>query len=337
VTTSPKRVRNPLERSDGAGLSNILLLGGTGFVGRAVCDKLVERSGGSGGPITVPSRQPQRAKAIQLLPTVQLDKADIHDEATLSRLVAGRDAVINLVATLHGSEAELQQVNVELPRKLARACLAAGVRRVVHVSALGAADGAPSRYQRTKAQGEAALRDVGLALTVLRPSVIFGAEDHLLNLFARLQALFPVMPLACADARFQPVWVNDVAQAIVSSLDRHDSIGQTYECAGRHVYTLADLVRLAGRWSGHERPVIALPAALGRVQATLMEWLPGEPLMSRDNIDSMQVPNVASGTQPGLEALGIVPAALEGVMPEWLSRGGEAARLDVWRRAAGRA
>src|SRR5204862_69486 len=152
------------------GMSNILLLGGTGFVGRAVCDKLVERSGGSGGPVTVPSRQPQRAKAIQLLPTIQLHKADINDEATPARLVAG------------------------------------------------------------------------------------------------------------ADARFQPVWVNNVAQAIVTALDQPDSIGHTFECVGPRVYTLAELVRMAGRWSGHERPVVALPAALGRLQAMLMEWLPGEPL-----------------------------------------------------------
>jgi len=337
VTPDPKRLRETSWQPQRTGVSNILLLGGTGFVGRAVCDKLVERSGGSGGPVTVPSRQPQRAKAIQLLPTIQLHKADVHDEATLTRLVAGRDAVINLVATLHGSEAELQRVHVELPRKLARACLATGVRRVVHVSALGAADGAPSRYLRTKAQGEAVLRDAGLALTVLRPSVIFGAEDRFLNLFAKLQALFPVMPLACADARFQPVWVNDVAQAIVTALDQPDSIGHTFECVGPRVYTLAELVRMAGRWSGHERPVVALPAALGRLQAMLMEWLPGEPLMSRDNIDSMQVANVATGAAPALEALGIAPTAIEGVMAPWLSRLGEATRLDVWRRGAGRA
>ena len=337
MTADPKRLREPPWQSRRTGVSNILLLGGTGFVGRAVCDKLVERSGGSGGPVTVPSRHPQRAKAIQLLPTIQLHKADIHDEAALTRLVAGRDAVINLVASLHGSEAEFQRVHVDLPRKLARACLAAGVRRVVHVSALGAANTAPSRYLRTKALGEAVLRDAGLALTVLRPSVIFGAEDRFLNLFAKLQALFPVMPLACADARFQPVWVNDVAQAIVASLDRPDSIGQTFECAGPRVYTLAELVRLAGRWSGHERPVIPLPAALGRLQAKLMEWAPGEPLMSRDNVDSMQVPNVATGKHPGLDVLGIAPTALEGVMAPWLSRSGEAARLDVWRRGAGRA
>jgi len=316
---------------------NLLLLGGTGFVGRSLCEKRVERARGGEGRITVPSRQPQRAKAIQLLPTVEVVNADVHDEKQLARLVAGRDAVVNLVAILHGSEAAFQHVHVELPRKLARACQAAGVRRVVHVSALGAAANAPSRYLRSKAEGEAVLRAAGLDLTVLRPSVIFGTEDRFLNLFARLQALFPLMPLAGAGARFQPVWVNDVAQAIVNSLDRRDSIGQTYECVGPRVYTLAELVRLAGRWSGHERPVIPLPAALGQLQAMLMEWLPGEPLMSRDNLASMQVANVASGNHPGLDALGIQPTALEGVMPEWLARGGGPARLDAWRRGAGRA
>ena len=318
-------------------MSNILVLGGTGFVGRCVCEKLVERSGGGEGLITVPSRNPQRAKALLTLPVVEVVNANVHDEAQLARLVAGRDAVINLVAILHGNEAAFHQVHVELPRKLARACAAAGVRRVVHVSALGAAADAPSRYLRSKAGGEAVLRRAELALTVLRPSVMFGAEDRFLNLFARLQAVFPLLPLAGADARFQPVWVNDVAQAIVGALDRPDSIGQTYECTGPRTYTLAALVRLAGRWSGHERAVIPLPAVLGRLQAMLMEWLPGEPLMSRDNLDSMQVPNVASGSHPGLDALGIRASALESVMPEWLGRGGGPARLNAWRRGAGRA
>lgn len=318
-------------------MSSVLVLGGTGFVGRSVCEALVERARGGEGRITVPSRHPQRAKAIQLLPTVEVVNADVHDEAQLARLVQGRDAVINLVAILHGGEAAFQRVHVDLPRKLAHACHAAGVRRVVHVSSLGAAPGAPSRYQRSKAAGETALRCAGLDLTVLRPSVIFGAEDRFLNLFAALQAVFPLMPLAGADARFQPVWVNDVARAIARALDTHASIGRTCECTGPRVYTLAELVRLAGRWSGHERTVIPLPAALGRLQATLMEWLPGEPLMSRDNLDSMRLPNVASGTLPGLESLGIQPTALEGVMPEWLAHGGGPARLNAWRRGAGRA
>ncbi len=318
-------------------MTNVLVLGGTGFVGRRLCEKLVERSRGGQGRITVPSRQPQRAKAIQLLPTVEVVPADVHDEAQLTHLVTGRDVVINLVAILHGSEAAFRYAHVELPRKLARACQATGVRRVVHVSALGAAPGAPSIYLRSKAEGEAVLQAAGLDLTLLRPSVIFGTDDRFLNLFAQLQRVFPLMPLAGADARFQPVWVSDVAQAIANTLARHDSIGKTYECTGPSVYTLAELVRLAGRWSGNERPVIPLPAALGRLQARAMECLPGEPLMSRDNLASMQVPNVATGAQPGLDTLGVQATALEAVMPEWLARGGGPAKMDRWRRGAGRA
>jgi uncharacterized protein YbjT (DUF2867 family) len=315
-------------------MTKLLVLGGTGFVGRTLCEQLVERL--RGGRITVPSRQPQRAKGIQLLPTIEVVRADVHDETELARLMVGQDTVINLVAILHGSDAAFRHAHVELPRKLARACKAAGVRRVVHVSALGAAPDAPSRYQRSKAEGEAVLRGAGLDLTVLRPSVIFGADDRFINLFAKLQRVFPLMPLAGATARFQPVWVNDVAQAIVQTLDRSHSVGQTYECTGPRVYTLAELVRLAGRWSGHERRVIPLPAALGRLQAMAMECLPGEPLMSRDNLDTMRAANVASGTLPGFAALGIQPTALEAVMPEWLARGGSAARMNTLRRGAGR-
>ena len=315
--------------------NNILVLGGTGFVGSVLCEKLVRRGGGS-GRIAMPSRRVARAKHLQLLPTVELIDADVHDDAQLARLVAGCDAVVNLVAILHGSEADFRRVHVDLPRRLARACVAAKVRRVVHISALGADAAAPSKYLRSKAAGEAALKLPGLALTVLRPSVIFGANDKFLNLFARLQTLFPVMPLAGARARFQPVWVDDVAEAIVRSLGSPATIGQTIECAGPQTYTLAELVRLAGRWSGHERPVLPLPAALGRLQALVMEWLPGEPLMSRDNIDSMKVDNVASGRLPGLESLGIAAAALESIAPAWLGKQGELARLDRWRAGAHR-
>ena len=317
-------------------MNNILVLGGSGFVGRSLCERLVERSGGAGGRIVVPSRRPARAKHIQLLPTVQVVPADVFDERQLAQLVSGCDAVVNLVAILHGSEAEFQRAHVELPRKLAAACNANGVRRLVHVSALGASASAPSRYQRSKAAGEAVLAAAGLELTLLRPSVIFGEHDSFLNLFAALQAVFPVMPLAGAESRFQPVWVEDVAAAIVRCLDDETSIGLSLECTGPRVYTLRHLVRLAGLWSHHVRPVIGLPAALGRLQAAAMELLPGVPLMSRDNIDSMRVNNVASGQLPGLERLRIVPAALESVMPVVLGRADGPARLEPWRARAGR-
>jgi uncharacterized protein YbjT (DUF2867 family) len=310
---------------------DILVLGGTGFVGSSVCAKLVERSGGGSGNIVVPTRRVARARHIQLLPTVQVVDADLHDDTRLAQLVAGRDVVINLVAILHGDAAAFDKVHVALPRRLAQACRHAGVRRVVHVSALGASPAAPSRYLRSKAAGEAALRAADLDLTVLRPSVIFGAQDRFLNLFATLQAALPLMLLAGADSRYQPVWVEDVAAAIVRCLDQPATIGQVIECTGPTQYTLKQLVQLAGRLSGHARPVLGLPALLGRLQAFALERLPGEPLMSRDNLDSMLVPNVATGQQPGLDSLGIRPAALEAVAPGYLARHQGPARLDPWR------
>lgn len=311
---------------------NILLLGGSGFIGRNVCEKLVETSGGGEGRVTVPSRNPQRAKHIQTLPTIELARADVHNETQLAALVSGRDAVINLVGILHGSQTAFQQAHVEFPKKLARACQAVGTKRVIHVSALGADANAPSRYLRSKAEGEAALRDANLALTVLRPSVVFGEGDAFMNLFARLQSVFLVMPLAGAGAKFQPVWVEDLAQAIVNCLRQRETIGQTIECVGPRIHTLEQLVRDAGRWSGHARPIIALPSALASLQALLLECLPGEPLMSRDNLDSMKVDSVASGALPRLDSLGIRPAAVDAVMPELLGQRAGPARLDVWRQ-----
>lgn len=311
------------------GFRRILLLGGTGFVGRSVCERLVERDADT--RITVATRRMAHAKAVQFLPTVDPIACDVHDDAQLARLVAGHDAVINLVAILHGRPADFERVHVALARRLAAACAAGGVTRVLHVSALGVSADAPSDYLRSKAQAEAVLRDAPLGLSVLRPSVIFGAGDRFMNLFAALQAVAPLMPLAGADARFQPVWVEDVSEALLRCLERPETIGRTYECAGPQVFTLAELVRLAGRLCGHERPLLPLPASLGRLQAAAMELMPGTPLLSRDNLLSMRVPNVASGQLPGLRDLGIEPAALQAVAPGYLSPGQGVARLDRWR------
>ncbi|HEX2542121.1 MAG TPA: complex I NDUFA9 subunit family protein [Caldimonas sp.] len=318
-------------------MRNLLVLGATGFVGHSVCEKLVERSGGANGFIRIATRRAARAKPLQLLPTAEVAVGDVHDDATLARMLGGVDAVINLVAVLHGSEADFERVHVRLPQRLGAACARAGVRRVIHVSALGAAPDAPSRYLRSKARGEAALAAAGLDLTVLRPSVIFGPRDRFMNLFARLQALFPIVPLAGAEARFQPVWVEDVASAVVRSLDDRSTIGLTIECCGPRQYTLKELVEAAGTWSGRPRRVVSLPAGIGRLQALTMEWLPGEPLMSRDNLDSMRVPSVASGRLPGLERLGIEPTPLEAIAPLYLGGGlSEEARLQAWRSRARR-
>ena len=305
-------------------MPHVLVLGGTGFVGRHLCEKLQR----DGWHITVPTRRAAHAAAIQHLPRLTVVEASVHEDATLDRLLRGMDAVVNLIAILHGDEAAFERTHVELPARLVKACARAGVKQAVHVSALGADPQGPSRYLRSKGRGEAVWQGMEASATarpgvhLLRPSVIFGKDDRFLNLFARLQSLFPVMPLAGAKARFQPVWVEDVADALVACLARPLPPGHTtvFECAGPQVFTLAELVRLAGRWSGHERPVLPLPQAVGRLQAWTLEHLPGEPMMSRDNLDSMLQDNVASGRVPGLEALGLRPTGLEAVGPTYLGR-----------------
>jgi len=293
----------------------ILVLGGSGFVGRHVCARLSMQL----HEVTVPTRR-LPARHIQMLPGVSVVQADVHDPQQLQALVRGHDAVINLVAILHGNEEAFTQAHVTLPTQLARACHAENVSRLIHVSALGAELNAPSMYQRSKARGEAALLSAAekapLGLTLLRPSVIFGKDDQFINLFAKLQNIFPFMPLAGANTKFQPVWVQDVAQALVHALVSPASHGQRFELVGPEVFTLAQLVQHAGQWAGHPRPIWPLPPALALAQAWLMEHLPGPPLMSRDNLASMRVDNVSTGTCPGLTELGVAQSSrLSSVFP----------------------
>jgi uncharacterized protein YbjT (DUF2867 family) len=314
----------------------VLVLGGSGFVGRHVCEQLARL----GWHITVPTRRAVNAAGVQSLPGLTVIEASVHKEADLARLMLGHDAVVNLVAVLHGSEERFENVHVDLPGKIANAMKKAGVQRLVHVSALGADPQGPSMYQRSKARGETVLHNAGLQLTILRPSVIFGAEDKFLNLFADLQAVAPFMPLAGSGTRFQPVWVADVARAVAVCLQKPDTIGQTYELCGPDVLTLGELVKLAGQWAGvnqgRGRPVIGLPMWVGWLQAAAMELAPGEPLMSRDNLASMKVDNVATGLLPGLRDLGIAAASAAGVAPTYLGHRGPRSKLNRWRAGAGR-
>ena len=321
-------------------MKHILVLGGTGFVGAHVCEKLVR----AGLRVSVPTRRAVNARNIQHLPGLTVLECNVHDEAALTQAMADVDGVVNLVAILHGTPESFDRVHRLLPQKIARACTAQGVRQLVHVSALGTdwrnPPTCPSNYLRSKGQGEAALMQslawpqdgansaaerplTGLA--VLRPSVIFGAQDKFLNVFASLQKVFPVMPLAGANARFQPVWVEDVASAVVHCMNAGLSgapAWDVYELVGPQIYTLRELVQLAavcsGIGQGRGRPVIGLPRWMGQVQAVMLGLMPGEPVMSLDNLDSMRVDNVATGQLPGFEAMGIVPSTLAAIAPTYL-------------------
>ena len=317
-------------------MKKILILGGTGFVGRHLCEKLAEGDYRT----TVLTRRRANAKHLQMLPIVDVIEGSAHDLGTLTPLLAAHDAVVNLVAILHGTEAAFDKAHVQLPTGLVAACGAAGQRRIVHISSLGADIAAPAMYQRSKARGEAVLFSSGLDVSVLRPSVIFGAEDKFLNTFAALQKIFPFIPLAGSTARFQPVWVEDVATALVRCLEDKSTIGKTFEACGPEVFTLKQLVQLAGQYSGINggkgKPVIGLPDVLARIQATLMELAPGEPIMSRDNLNAMTVDNIAGGKLPGLQALGITPAAVSAVVPFYLGAKGLRSGLMAKRKTAGR-
>ncbi len=310
-------------------MQRVVVLGGTGFVGRAVCEKLFARD--AARRIVVPTRRGPHADSVRALPTVDVVVTNVHDEKALTALLQGADALINLVAILHGSAADFDHVHVQLPQKLVRACRAAGVKRVVHVSALGVGPNAPSLYLKSKTAGEAVWTQSGLAVTLLRPSVVFGINDKFLNLFAQLQALAPFVPLAGSGAQMQPVWVQDLAEAVLHGLGVAATPPRVFECVGPQVYTLSQIVRLAGRWAGCERPQIALPGWAATLQAAAMELLPGPPLISRDNLLSLQVPNVATAGVAGLKDLGISASAMDAVAPAYMADRFGKPWLDRWR------
>jgi uncharacterized protein YbjT (DUF2867 family) len=312
--------------SDGA----VLVLGGSGFVGR----HLVSQFAADTRKVIVPTRRREDAKHLILLPTVDVVEADIHDEATLARLARGASAVVNLVGILNEKRSgDFARVHVELVRNVVGACRAAGVSRLLHMSALGADPQGPSRYLATKGEAEAIVAASGLSWTIFQPSVIFGREDRFLNLFARLERLLPLMALACADARFQPVFVGDVARAFMQALPDDATHGRRYPLCGPTIYTLRQLVAYVGELTGHRRPIVPLGPALSMLQARILEWLPG-PLMSRDNILSMRKDNVCGCEFPS--RFGFAPAALEAIAPEYLSVKAVRSRFDVYRAHTGR-
>ncbi|HEX6157978.1 MAG TPA: complex I NDUFA9 subunit family protein [Burkholderiales bacterium] len=320
--------------------SNVLVVGGSGFIGR----HLVASLAAAGVRVTVPARRRERAKHLILLPTVDVVETDIMAPGELERLCAGRHAVYNLVGILHsrrGARAErgvneygpdFARMHVELPQAIVTACRAQGVHRVLHVSALNASPTAPSEYLRSKGIGEQALLAADdLDVTVFRPSVVFGPEDTFLNRFATFARLSPVFAVPCPEAKFQPVYVGDVARALHFALEEPEAPGKVYELCGPDVVSMKELVRFVCAVTGRRRWIFGLPDRLSYMQAWTLEHLPGK-LMTRDNYRSMQVPSTCDAPFP----FRLQPQSLEAVAPGYLAPAGPRERYPQLRWRARR-
>ena len=284
---------------------DILLIGGNGFVGRVIAAQLQL----AGYSVLIPTSHLAAARELRLLPKVHVEDADIHDFDELQSLCERIDkngVVINLVGVLHDKPAQpygkvFKAAHVDLPKNIITAMQLHGLKRYLHMSALGADSNGPSMYQRSKGDGEAAVKASNLDWTIFRPSVIFGTQDQFINLFSKLTKLFPAMPLANHQAQFQPVSVDDVASAFVKSLSMPQTIHQSYDLVGPTVYTMKEIVEFAARRAKTSCAIIPVPAFVGHLQALAFEFLPGPTLMSRDNIASMQLPNTLPAN--GVDAL----------------------------------
>jgi uncharacterized protein YbjT (DUF2867 family) len=315
------------------GLNKITILGGAGFLGSSIVIKL----DAAGYQVKVLSRRREAAKHLILLPNVQVVTCEISDNRALKEALKGSDAVINLVGILHeSSKNSFEKIHHQLPRRVAQLSEELGIGRLIHMSALQANKNAPSSYLKSKAAGEAAVSEFSkkLDITIFKPSVIFGRGDSFINMFANLVKYLPVIALAKPDAKFQPIWVDDVAQCIVNALENTATYGKSYELGGPQVYTLKQLVLKVMDILGKQRPIVGLNDSLSMAQAFMLELMPIK-LMTRDNIRSMQVDNICASPIPPV--LDVVPTALEVIVPEYLLETSPRSLYDGFRTAAGRA
>lgn len=313
-------------------LKEICVLGGSGFVGSAIVAKL----DAAGYAVKVLTRRRDSAKHLLLLPNVQVVECNVLDYQALNSALRGVDAVINLLGVLHQSRhLSFNAVHHQLPAQLAKICVDLNIKRLVHMSSLRAGKNAPSQYLRSKGAGEAALavHQSELNITIFKPSIIFGRDDRFINLFSSLVKLLPVVMLAKPNAKFQPVWVEDVASCFVACLSNHATYGQTYELAGPKVYSFRELVQTVMNTLQVQRPIIGLNDPLSYAQAFMMELLPIK-LMSRDNIRSMEVDSVSE--QAFSAVFNLTPTAVETVIPQYLVDQTPRGAYDRFRRAAAR-
>jgi uncharacterized protein YbjT (DUF2867 family) len=297
----------------------VAILGGDGFIGRYVVKRLAER----GDVLTVGGRHAASAKFLKLkgdVGQVGLVNISIADEAMLPAFVANNDTVVNLAGILHESGAQrFDMVHHVGPARLARLAREAGAVRFVHLSTIGADARSTSAYARTKAAGEEAVHDAFPTATILRPSLVFGPEDQFFNRFAGLATISPVLPLIGGETRFQPVYVGDVADAVVRCIDDLAIAGRTYELGGPKIYTFRALVELLLEQIRRKRILIDIPFGLAALQARLMSILPNPPL-TPDQVEMLRRDNVVSSGALTLAALGITPTPVEAILPSYLDR-----------------
>jgi uncharacterized protein YbjT (DUF2867 family) len=298
----------------------IAVLGGTGFVGHNLCARLAM----AGHEVCILTRHAERHRDLLVLPTAQVVEADVHNPAVLRREFQGMDAVVNLVGILNESGRDgkgFERAHAELPAKVVQACRQSGVGRLLHMSALNASPEGPSHYLRSKGRGEQIVREAEnekLHVTCFRPSVIFGPGDSFTNRFASLLRQVPfVFPLACADARLQPVYVDDLAQVFEFSLDRHATFGKRYDLCGPQAYSLREIVAYLARQLGLKRRILPLNDTLSYLQAAVLQFAPGKPF-TPDNFRSLQVASECANSFPAI--FGITPSRFEDVVPRYLSR-----------------
>jgi len=314
---------------------HIGILGGSGFVGH----HLAARLAADGHDIRVLTRRRERHRDLLVLPTLEIRECNVHDAEALTQALAGCDVVINLVGILnekgHNGRG-FRRAHVELAEKVVAACRANGIIRLLHMSALGAdAENGASFYQRSKGEAENRVHaSEGLHVTSFRPSVMFGPGDSFFNRFAGLLRMTPLLfPLACARARFAPVFVGDVVECYARAIDNPATYGKSYSLCGPRQYTLQQLVQFTTRQLGLRRAIIPLPDWLSRLQARLLEFAPGKPF-SRDNYLSMQHDNVCEGEFPA--EFGIIPHSIDNVVPRYLAQKYERARYSNFRSHARR-
>ena len=295
------------------------VFGGSGFIGRYIVKRLAHK----GYVVRVAVRDTEAAlflKPMGAVGQVVPLHASVANEATVHRAVEGADLVVNTVGILAEQRpGDFRLIHAEGAGRVARLAAAAGVARLVHISAIGADPNAASRYAATKGEGEAQMRAAFSAVTILRPSLVFGPEDHLFNRFAAMARLSPVMPVICGDTKFQPVYVGDVADAVMAALSRPDAAGATYELGGPRVWQFRELLAYILKETGRRRRMMDVPMGLARVQARVMEMVPGKPL-TRDQLLMLQTDNVVTPNTPGLQDLGVVPTPVELVVPLYLRR-----------------